>query len=464
MEWSKRAFAGLGWGLSKHSWVRIASIALGTAAAGGSVHAAGDGGCHAINNGALNVELEADGRATRAVTLEVGDTLTFNFDAPAGLLGSLELLKGPGAPRALLVGPSGTNVSFVAAKAAAFDFEFSKAGAEAATFAASCTPAGSARAGRPAAAVRRSAKLFGGTSNDAEYLEMVELAGIVLDAGVAVPNRGDAAARSAAPVDAGALKHAGAVDLKMQWRGEHSQSGGPGGIEPGNAASGVEAAFNYKVLPEIMIGALAQVDQPNETMSGVPHAPAEQGWMAGPVANVKLAPGLTFDARAAWGVAEGATDELSARTANTPRRTVSAKLANTQSFGPWRISPSVSINHYEAASAPALATIHDHAVPYAADAYGRVDVGPELAYRIELDKSGFIEPRAALGTFWDFGTLSRLAPGAAGHNDMRLKAEAGVTIGATDGTKLQAGGTVEEGEPGAANVWSGRFQLSVPMQ
>ena len=69
-----------------------------------------------------------------------------------------------------------------------------------------------------------------------------------------------------------------------------------------------------------------------------------------------------------------------------------------------------------------------------------------------------------LGTFWDFDSLSRLAPGAAGHNDMRLKAEAGVTIGATDGTKLQAGGAVEEGEPGAANVWSGRLQLSVPMK
>jgi hypothetical protein len=466
MEWSKRAFAGLGWGLSKHSWVRVAYVALGTAAAGAPVHAAGDGGCHAINNGALNIELEADGRATRAVTLKAGDTLTFNFEAPAGLLGSLELLKGPGAPRSLLVGPSGTNVSFVAAKAAAFDFEFSKTGAEAATFAASCTPAGSARAGRPAAAARRSAKLFGGTANDAGTLEMAELAGVVLDTGVPAPNRGDPAAplTASAPVNAGALKRAAAVDVKMQWRGEHYQAGGPGGIEPGNAASGVEAAFNYKVLPEIMVGALAQVDQPNETMSGVPHAVAEQGWMAGPVANVKLAPGLTFDARAAWGVAEGATDELSARTANIPRRTVSAKLANTQSFGPWRISPSVSVNHYEAASAPALATIHDHAIPYAADAYGRVDVGPEFAYRIELDKSGFIEPRAALGTFWDFDSLSRLAPGAAGHNDMRLKAEAGVTIGATDGTKLQAGGTVEEGEPGAANVWSGRLQLSVPMK
>ena len=147
--------------------VRVAYVALGTAVAAGPAHAAADAGCQAINSGALNVELGTESSATRAVALKAGDTLTFNFDAPAGPFGSLELLKGPGAPRSLLVGPSGTNVSFVAAKAGAFDFEFSKEGAEAATFAASCMPAGAAPANRSAAAARRSAKLFGGTWNDA---------------------------------------------------------------------------------------------------------------------------------------------------------------------------------------------------------------------------------------------------------------------------------------------------------
>ena len=140
--------------------------------------------------------------------------------------------------------------------------------------------------------------------------------------------------------------------MKMQWRGERYTAGGPDGAEIDNAASGVEAAFNYKVLPEIMVGALAQVDQQHETMVGMPQNLSQHGWMAGPVANVKLAPGLTFDASAAWGVAEGASDELAQRTVDVPRRMVSARLANTQSFGPWRISPSVSVNHfYEAASA-----------------------------------------------------------------------------------------------------------------
>ena len=225
---------------------------------------------------------------------------------------------------------------------------------------------------------------------------MADVAGVVLDAGVPASNRGSAPAGASAPADASALKHAGVVDMKMQWRGERTTAGGPNGAEIDNAASGIEAAFNYKVLPEIMVGALAQVDQRNETMVGMPQTLSQHGWMAGPVANVKLAPGLTFDASAAWGVAEGASDEL-ARGPSTFRVALSVpELANTQSFGPWRISPSVSVNHfYEAASVPASAATHDNAVAYAAGGFGRVDVGPEFAYRVELDKSGYIEPRAA---------------------------------------------------------------------
>ena len=137
-------------------------------------------------------------------------------------------------------------------------------------------------------------------------------------------------------------------------------------------------------------------------------------------------------------------------------------LSNTQSFGGWRLTPSVSVNHYQDALAPTAAP-HEAVVPYAGG-FGRVDMGPEVAYRIDLDRSMFIEPKATIGRFWNFDSLSKLAPGAAAHMDARLKAEAGVTVGATDGTKLQAAGGVEEGEIGAANVWSGRLQLSVPMK
>ena len=33
-----------------------------------------------------------------------------------------------------------------------------------------------------------------------------------------------------------------------------------------------------------------------------------------------------------------------------------------------------------------------------------------------------------------------------------------------DGTKVQVGGSIEEGAPSAANVWSGRLQVNVPLK
>lgn len=472
MEWKRRAFAGLGRGSSKRRGMRSKLLvalgtALGTALVAGVAHAGPDADCAAVNRGDLNVALEAEGGATRRVALQAGDTLTFNFEAAAGPFGTLTLLKGAGAPRSLLVGPTGTSVAFVAARRGAFDFEFSKEGADAAAFTASCVPSGSARGRASATASRRSARLLGESWNGANNIEAAELAGVVVDTDVPAPSRGSTVlpwASASNPAVANTLpSSAGGLDTRLQWRGERS-AGGPDGAVIDNSASGVEAALNYKPLPQIMVGALAQVDQPGETLVGAPLGLSDRGWMVGPVTNVRLAPGLTLDARAAWGVAESTTDELAARTVSVPRRMVSARLANTQSFGPWRVSPSVSVNHsYEAAVAPASTAIHDASVPYAGG-FGRVDAGPELAYRIDLDKSGFIEPRAVIGTFWDFETLSRLAPGTAGHHELRLRAEAGVTIGATDGTKLQAAGTVEEGEAGTADIWSGRLQLSVPMQ
>ena len=233
MERKERAFAGFGWGLTQRRMVRLAWAAISMAVAGGVAHAAPDSGCQAINSGALNVELGTESSATRAVALKAGDTLTFNFDASAGPFGTLTLLKGPGAPRALLVGPTGTNVSFVAAKAGAFDFEFSKEGADAASFAVSCTPA-ERRAGRtgrrqPRVATRSCSAAPGPMAENCRNGRCCRRSfsmPVFRLRTAAAPQRAGQAPRprrtQRAPV------HAGAVDMRMQWRGRTLHGGRPG--------------------------------------------------------------------------------------------------------------------------------------------------------------------------------------------------------------------------------------------
>jgi hypothetical protein len=253
---------------------------------------------------------------------------------------------------------------------------------------------------------------------------------------------------------------AAGLDARLKWEGNAGSSlpGDPATAGSANAISAL--GVKYKLQPDIMLGVLAQFDQAGGAVTSGPGSPpSQQPWLAGPVATVKLAPGLVFDARAAWGAGETTAVDHGGvpGTWTTERRLIDAKLASTQSYGHWRFSPTVTLNYAE--EKPSVAAPDARAV-----GAGRIDVTPELAYRIELPQAMFIEPKAAIGSYWGIDDLSRLAPGGSAQESLHLKAGAGVTIGSTDGTKLEVGAGVEGGGPAAPEVWTGRLQLSVPLK
>ena len=440
---------------------------------GGAADAAPDADCRAVDRGALSVDVGSGASATRRLTLKAGDALTFGFHSVPGPLGCLTLAEGAGSPRLLLAGPSGTSVSFVAPSRGLFVFQFAAEGAEAASFTASCVPAQTAlraSAGSGSAAPRGAAKPATETWNRGHTLQAEEPAQVALEAGDAATrprSEGPALAPLAAQRDATAgsmPSQATTLALKMQWRDQrYAAAGGPDGPEIDGNASGVDVGLNYTLKPHIMVGALAQFDRAGETVRGVSRSLLDQGWMVGPVTTAQFAPGLSLEGRAAWGIAENAADELATRAPGTQRRTVSARLANTQSFGALRVTPSISVNHLQETQHGVSASPTEALMPHTVGS-GRVDLGPEVAYRIDLAGATFIEPKAAFGGFWGIDSLSKLAPGAAPQVDARLKAEAGVTLGMVNGPKVQAAGGVEEGDGTARDVWSGRLQLSVPLK
>lgn len=255
---------------------------------------------------------------------------------------------------------------------------------------------------------------------------------------------------------------AGGLDMKLQWLSERYTAGGPEGPQIDANASGAEFGVNYKLESAVTIGALAQFEPAAEMLFGGRPVLSDRGWMAGPVTTVHLAPGLVLDARAAWGSAESGVDDLIGVGPAAQRRLLSARLADTHTFGPWRLTPSVNFSHFVErlpSAGPSPAEDQSRAA-----GSGRIDLAPELAYRIDMASNAFIEPKAVLGGFWTFGSLSELELGAGAPLEPRLKAEAGVTFGIVDGPKLQALGAVEESEGTAPDAWSGRVQLSVPLQ
>jgi hypothetical protein len=252
-------------------------------------------------------------------------------------------------------------------------------------------------------------------------------------------------------------KQAGGTEVKLQWRSERF-SPGPQGPETDANASGVEIGLNYKLKSAILVGALAQFDPAGEALFGDQRSLSDRSWMAGPTTTIHFAPGLTLEARAAWGMAEGGADELAGAGPGAQRRLLSARLANLHAYGAWRFTPSINVTRHweELPHAPAE-------LPHMTGT-ARVDFAPLIAYRFDFAHSAFIEPKAVLGGFWTFDDLSRTAPSLGMHTTPRLKAEAGVTFGVTDGPKLQALGGVEGGDAATPDVWTGRLQLSLPLR
>ena len=407
------------------SWRPIALLLLSLLAPCSAAVAADSVDCASINTGHLDVALASDSNALRTVEMNEGDTLAFTFRADARATGTITLVKGDGSEQRLLYGPHATQVSYTADRPGAVAFHLATKGGKVATFVTTCTPA------------------HVQSANAERGSDTTALDGLNIDMSVPL-SFGAAAAKDG---NASAVANPPALDL--QWIGQQSATNAPA----------TKYGVNLKLQPAIMIGMLAQFDQTGDPLLG-PSALSDQAWLAGPVTNVQLGGGLTLDARAAWGPTDPG---LSAIGHAGDRQTLDARIVSKQEAGPWRFSPSIGLSRVqEKLGTPAIERSADLVGQQTVES-GRVDVKPEMAYRVDMGHSVFIEPKIMVGTFWNLGDAASGVASGAPHG-ARHMAETGVTVGISEGTKLQVGGSVEEGETGSDNIWSGKMQLNIPLK
>lgn len=420
--------------------------------------------CDAVNVGVLNVEIAGTERKTRTITLKAGESLDFTFVSDAGPLGSLALVAGPGSPSRLLAGPPGTTATFVAPAPGIYRFELAAGGDTGATFTATCTSSQMAQQSETTGAPSTTSNFLAEfpmldmlpPPEDPAYRIDPETWQFVQDEAKAEPGTPRA---KLDPAALAAVRRNG-VNVWLGANGERISLTAPAKPSPkadANALSG--GGLNYEVLPQIMVGALVQLDPQGSHIDHGPPSLLDRGWMAGPMTSVRLAPGISLDARAAWGESQPAITHLSAGGPGAERHQVNARLANTQAFGRWRFSSTMAVDYLEVRRHSAGPATDDTLAPRAVGS-GHVNIRPELSYRLDVDGSTFIEPKAAISSLWDIESLSALAP----TDDLRLKAEAGITFGTSTGTTLQATGALQEGAGDATDVWSGRLQLKVPLK
>jgi hypothetical protein len=401
-------------GYGAHSIVRpdksLAVLVLGSLLNVSGALAAETVDCTGVNMGRLNVGLASGSSTLRTVEMNGGDTLAFTFQADAGATGTITLVAGAGQEHRLLYGPHATHVAYTAEQSGPVSFRLATKGGKVATFVTTCNP------------VRGT----GAMALDGVNLDM----SVPLLFGTTASK--DAAATSLAAPNASSL----------QWLG---------GEQSGKDATTGKYGVNLKLQPALTIGVLAQFDQSSDPLLG-PSVLSDQPWLVGPAMSVVLGGGVALDARAAWGSA----DPVIGHAAN--RQTIDARLTSKQEAGPWRFSPSIGFAHVQAR----LGTVAEHAADVAGQQTaesGRVEVKPEIAYRIDMGHSTYIEPKIMVGTFWNLGDA---ATGT--QHEPRNMAETGITFGATGGAQLQLGGGVQEGDTRSDTVWTGKMQLNIPLK
>jgi hypothetical protein len=435
----------------------------------GQTHAATGAGCAAANRGAVDAQVAAASHVTRQLVLEAGDILTISTASSSGARAAVDLVDGAGAPLALISATSESAVRFTAAEAATYTFRFSAASAGAVSVSVTCLSTHTEAAN--AAFLARRKQLLNARDPDRIRIDRsatpIANADKPLSSTVAVDEEGRpkdvefsvSLSEIAAATNGNRKPEPGIIDFWLEGR---MQNYATSSFDTGTGAGNLGILYfgtRSMIGPDILVGALAQVDRGVETAEYGVADVAAQGWMAGPYMSMKLGSGVVFDGRAAWGETESAVASGVIDDSQTERRLVRGKLTGTRQVSGWSVAPSVGLVYVEDA-------VRDSASGATkAAGTGKVEVLPEVSRKFAVDGETFIEPRAALGAFVGFDDFTALNPAVSTvqPTDVQLKAEAGVALGVKDGSSLQATGGVESGTTTTPENWTGRLQLNVPL-
>ena len=423
------------------------------------VRAGQSSGCTAAGSGALNANVAPAGSATRQATLDAGDVL--NFSARADAAASVTLVRGAGAPQALISGTSAATGSFKAPEAGTYVFGISASPRASAQVSVACISAQSAAA-NSAFLARRQGLL---SAKDPDRIRIDRTPTPIanpdqpLASSVAVDAQGNPTevkfSVSLSEIEAagnpGKKPEPGFVDLWLEGRMEN-YNGGHGNLGV------VYLGTRTKLGPDILVGGLAQFDRGIESAEYDDSQMAATGWMAGPYMSMKLGSGVVFDGRAAWGETENVVPGLNLG-GESERRLVRAKLTGTRQIEGWQLAPSLGLVYVEDA-------VRDGDTGETkAEGTGRVELLPQVSRRFDVNSDTFVEPRAAVGGFVGFDDLGALESTVVtgDDSDLHLKAEAGLALGVKDGSRLEATGGVESAGATTPENWTGRLQLNVPL-
>jgi hypothetical protein len=422
-------------------------------------------GCEAANRGAMNMWASAGGQAVRQATFAQGEalTLTVSTQGSAAVTVSID-----GADARTLHSGRASAVLFVAPSSTSYGFRLDADQEANASLDVTCSSVAKANAER--ALIDRRKAFLASREPDRIRIDRPPTPAKAIDS--LTPSETDGApprevtasvslSELAAAMKLGQKHDPSILDFWFEGRYTTYDTVDLDARRSDGNFSVMYFGSKYMLGPDIMLGYLAQFDQAGE-QSRYSGGVSASGWMAGPYMSVRFGPGVIFDGRAAWGTAENLPNGvLLDNTASADRKLVRGTLRGTRQIGGWTVAPSVGLSYVEDTLA-FQSTAFSDATPAGT---GRLDVLPEMKRRFNLNSDTYVEPRVAAGGFLSFDDINRLGPRGFTMTDPDLhwKAEAGVAFGVKDSMNLQATGGVETGGEAAADTWSGKLQLNMPL-
>ncbi len=186
---------------------------------------------------------------------------------------------------------------------------------------------------------------------------------------------------------------------------------------------------DYLYTPNLLVGALIQLDTMTDNWKSTGIATSGNGWMAGPYATARISENIFLDGRIAWGQSFNNVSPFGTYTDKfyTERWLARMNATGNWNFGSWRITPSAGVTYFSEQQAGYTDSL-DVFIPSQTIKLGRATFGPEIGYRFQTSSGSIIEPHFAITGIWDFlkdrtMTIQGFNVGVA---DVRARVEGGI--------------------------------------
>ena len=224
---------------------------------------------------------------------------------------------------------------------------------------------------------------------------------------------------------------------------------------------------DFKVTDTAVLGATVQVDITDEQDETLNIGGNGTGWLAGPYFAAKVAPNVTFEARAAAGQSYNDVDALGLGDSSFTTNRFLGRVGVTGDFRHDNLifRPNATLLYFGEQQQEFVDNL-GNTIPGQSIEFGRFSIDPEVRYEFTTEDGLFISPFFSAQGIWDFLSqpLVNVQTGIATDttDDPRVRFEGGVSVRTSRGATVEARGFFDGVGQSDFRAYGGSLQVRVP--